>query len=76
MKEFLRGLYKTILKSGRGYAGRLPGEGVWRSVVVVVMVFMMFVLFVFLMLMVMAAAVGEVILVFMLHTPMGAHGSA
>lgn len=43
--------------------------------VVVVMVFVLFV-FVLLMLMVMAAAIGEVILVFMLHTPMGAHGSA
>lgn len=49
-----------------------------RSVIVIVVMMVLLVLLMFLMLfmMVMVASVGEVILIFMLHAPMGSHGSA
>lgn len=50
------------------------------SIVIIVMMFVMFVLFVALVLLVfvavMVAAVGEIILIFMLHAPMGAQSAA
>ena len=45
-------------------------------IVVVVMVLLVLLMFLMLFMMVMVAFVGEVILIFMLHAPMGSHGSA
>lgn len=51
-----------------------------RSVIVIIVVVVMLVLLMLFMLLVlvvvMVAFVGEVILIFMLHAPMGSHGSA
>ncbi len=45
-------------------------------IIVVVMVLLVLLMFLMLFMMVMVAFVGEVILIFMLHAPMGSHGSA
>ena len=64
---------------GAAMRGRSRAHGSKRrSVIVIVVMMVLLVLLVFLMLfiMVMVASVREVIFIFMLHAPMGSHGSA
>lgn len=47
-----------------------------RSVIVIIVMMMVLLMFLMLFMMVMVASVREVIFIFMLHAPMGSHGSA
>ncbi len=47
-----------------------------RSVIIVMMVLLVLLMFLMLFMMVMVTSVREVIFIFMLHAPVGSHGSA